>query len=81
MAVDSRLATSIYSRRYIPGPSPVDTTVMAQRPEGWEDEAPEPTPELILEHILETVTVATAREEMTMTVAVGGYGIDSHDLD
>lgn len=55
---------------------------MAQRPEGWEDEAPESTPKLMLEHILDiTVTVATARGEMTITVADGGYGIDSHDLD
>lgn len=51
-------------------------------PEGWEDEAPEPTPKLILEHIWDiTVTVATARGEMNKTVADGGYGIDSHDLD
>lgn len=55
---------------------------MAQRPEGWEDEAPKSTPKLILEHILDiTVTVATARGEMTITVADGGYGMDSRDLD
>lgn len=55
---------------------------MAQGPEGWEDEAPEPTPKLILEHILDiAVTAATARGEMTITVAGGGYGIDTHDLD